>query len=61
MQKNWTKGEGKVINSKGASGGIGTIWNAEVLKLEEWMQSQLWMKVSLTKKVPCILYSIINV
>jgi hypothetical protein len=29
MQKNWKKGEGKEISSRGASGGICTIWNTK--------------------------------
>jgi exonuclease III len=61
MQKNWKKGEGKAISSRGASGGIDTIWNAEEFKLEEQLQSQFWMMVSLTKKATGMLYSIINV
>jgi hypothetical protein len=61
MQKIWKKGEGKEISSRGASGGIGTIWNVEEFKLEEQLQSQFWLKVSLTRKATSMLYSIINV
>jgi len=35
MKKNWKKEEGKAINSRGASGGIDTIWNPDDFKIEE--------------------------
>jgi exonuclease III len=50
LQRIWKKGEGKAISSRGASRGIGKIWNAEEFKLEEQLQSQFWLKVSLTRK-----------
>jgi exonuclease III len=34
LQKIWKKGEGKEISSRGASGGIGTFWNAKDFNLK---------------------------
>jgi exonuclease III len=61
MQKIWKKCEGKTISSRGASGGLGTFWNAKEFKLEDQVQSQFWLMVSLTRKAIGMLYSIINV
>jgi exonuclease III len=61
LQKIWKKGEGKEISSRGASGGIGTFWNVKDFNLEDQVQSQFWLMVSLTRKATCMVYSIINV
>jgi hypothetical protein len=61
FQKNWKKGEVKVVSSRGASGGIGTFWNAEEFNLRDQEQTQFWLMVNLLKKDSSMLYSIINV
>jgi hypothetical protein len=61
MQKNWKSGKGKAISSRGALGGTCTFWNADEFNIEDNLQSQLWMLVSLTRKSTGMIYTIINV
>jgi len=61
MQKKWKKGEGKAINSRGASGGLCIIWNTEEYTLEDHLQSQFWMMASLSRNSTGKIYTIINV
>jgi hypothetical protein len=60
-KKIWKKGEGKAISSRGASGGLCTIWNTEEFILEDHLQSQFWMMASLSRKSTGKIYTIINV
>ena len=47
FQKNWKKGEVKVVSSRGALGGIGTFWNAEEFNLRDQEKTRFWLMVNL--------------
>jgi hypothetical protein len=55
------KGNGKTISSKGASGGLCTMWNSDALKLVEWHQYSNWLMVTLSMNSTRYDLTIINV
>jgi len=57
----WKSSQGKAISSRGASGGIYTLWNFHLFEIEDWESESNWILVSLRHQPTGKLFSIINI
>ena len=60
-RKFWNKGGGLAVSSRGASGGIGMLWNTQKFELIETNQSTYWILTKLLHKDSNIQVSLFNI
>ena len=60
-KKNWKKGGGLVVSSRGASGGIGTLWDVHKFDLIESKHCIHWILTKLLHKDSNTLVSLFNI
>jgi exonuclease III len=57
----WKTSQGKAVSSKGASGGICTLWNPNIFQQEDWESDSNWLMVSLCHLPSGKLLSFLNI
>jgi exonuclease III len=57
----WNPSSGAALSARGASGGICTVWNTQIFKEEQRVDSNHWMLVKLKHLQTGIIYPICNV
>ena len=57
----WKKGQSRVISSRGASGGIGMMWDKTKLELMEERQDTHWIYTQLRHKDSINIVSLFNI
>jgi exonuclease III len=57
----WNPSSGVALSARGASGGICTVWNAQIFKEEQRVDSNHWTLVNLKHLQTGIIYPICNV